>query len=149
MIYFLDTNIFLSMVRRPSFAAYIDAKFVKPENIVATSVVVEGELESFVLRRKWRIRKIRTLNHWLSMFAIYPIKTQQIVQQYAEIDTFSQGKHETKELGTSARNMGKNDLWIAASTSVLNATLLTFDKDFNHLNGVFFDVDLMDVNRLS
>lgn len=147
MIYFLDTNIFLAMVRRPSFATYINSEFVKPENIVATSVVVEGELKSFVRQRKWGEQKIQTLNRWIAKFAIYPIKTQQIVQQYSEIDVFSQGKYETEILGTSARNMGKNDLWIAATASALNATLLTTDKDFNHLHGVFLNVHLMDVSR--
>ena len=29
--------------------------------------------------------------------------------------------------------MGKNDLWIAATASAATATLLTTDKDFNHL----------------
>ncbi len=59
---------------------------------------------------------------------------------YADIDTFSQGKHETRTLTTSARNMGKNDLWIAATTAVLRANLLTTDKDFDHLDGVYFQV---------
>ncbi len=57
MIYLLDTNILLSMVRRPKFAMYIDDNFVKPENIVVTSVVVEGELKSFVRRREWGMRR--------------------------------------------------------------------------------------------
>ncbi len=40
----------------------------------------------------------------------------------------------------SARNMGKNDLWIAATAHVLGAKLLTTDADFNHLNEVFLDL---------
>jgi len=146
MIYILDTNIFLSMVRRPKFMDYIYDEFGKPDDVFVTSVVVEGELKSFVRQRKWGVRKIRDLNYLLSKAAIYPIKTQQIVERYADIDTFSQGKHETMQLGMSARSMGKNDLWIAATAS--NATLLTIDKDFNHLNGVFFEVNLMDLNKI-
>jgi predicted nucleic acid-binding protein len=42
--------------------------------------------------------------------------------------------------GLSARNMGKNDLWIAATASTLNIPLLTTDNDFDHLNGVFLEV---------
>ncbi len=34
-------------------------------------------------------------------------------------------------------NMGKNDLWIAATASVLNLELLTTDSDFDHLDGEF------------
>jgi len=37
----------------------------------------------------------------------------------------------------SARNMGKNDLWIAATAYVTEATLLTMDKDFEHLKDVY------------
>ena len=36
--------------------------------------------------------------------------------------------------------MGKNDLWIAATTSVFNGTLLTTDGDFHHLHNTFFPV---------
>jgi tRNA(fMet)-specific endonuclease VapC len=46
--------------------------------------------------------------------------------------------------GLTARNMGKNDLWIAATGSVLKATLLTMDEDFNHLNKIFLDVVRID-----
>jgi tRNA(fMet)-specific endonuclease VapC len=46
--------------------------------------------------------------------------------------------------GLTARNMGKNDLWIAATGSVINATLLTIDDDFNHLNKVFLEVVRID-----
>jgi tRNA(fMet)-specific endonuclease VapC len=69
-----------------------------------------------------------------------------VLQSYAEIDAFSQGKLTSKNLpvGMSARNMGKNDLWIAATASVLNATLLTTDDDFDHLNGVFLTVIVID-----
>ena len=44
-------------------------------------------------------------------------------------------------LGMSARNMGKNDLWIAATASVAAAVLITEDQDFDHLDGVFVSVE--------
>lgn len=37
--------------------------------------------------------------------------------------------------------MGKNDLWIAATASVLKTKLLTTDMDFDHLDGVFLDLE--------
>jgi tRNA(fMet)-specific endonuclease VapC len=40
--------------------------------------------------------------------------------------------------------MGKNDLWIAATASVLKARLLTTDHDFDHLDGIFLDVLYID-----
>ena len=36
--------------------------------------------------------------------------------------------------------MGKNDLWIAATTYVAGAKLITADKDFDHLDGEYFEV---------
>jgi predicted nucleic acid-binding protein len=42
--------------------------------------------------------------------------------------------------------MGKNDLWIAASASLAGATLITTDKDFDHLHGKFVEVVWLDPN---
>jgi len=44
----------------------------------------------------------------------------------------------------SARNMGKNDLWIAATAFISKSTLLTADKDFLHLQGSFINVVLVE-----
>jgi tRNA(fMet)-specific endonuclease VapC len=61
---------------------------------------------------------------------------------YADIDTFSQGKHPiyNEKNAFSARNMGKNDLWIAATSFLLDIPLLTTDQDFEHLNPHFISV---------
>ena len=69
---------------------------------------------------------------------IFPIRIQQIINRYAEIDAYSQNKLANKSLQLSARNMGKNDIWIAATTSVYDMTLLTMDKDFEHLKEASF-----------
>ena len=37
--------------------------------------------------------------------------------------------------------MGKNDLWIAATAFVTKATLLTTDKDFDHMHPAFLQRD--------
>lgn len=68
------------------------------------------------------------------------INVEQIIDTYADIDAYSQNKLHARPLSLTARNMGKNDLWIAATASVLGATLLTTDTDFDHLNGVFLPV---------
>ena len=66
-----------------------------------------------------------------------------ILQKYGEIDAYSQGKLPTNPLpiGISARNMGKNDLWIAATAHVLDIPLLTSDSDFDHLHSVYLTVE--------
>lgn len=76
----------------------------------------------------------------MTKFIVADIKYEPILNQYAEIDAFSQGTLSENPLGTSARNMGKNDLWIAATTVVTNAALMTSDEDFDHLHDRFFEV---------
>lgn len=36
--------------------------------------------------------------------------------------------------------MGKNDIWIASTASILDFSLITTDGDFDHLNKVFLTV---------
>jgi predicted nucleic acid-binding protein len=66
---------------------------------------------------------------------------------YGKIDAYSQGKLKDISLpqGMSARNMGKNDLWIAAVAYVLEATLITTDKDFEHLSPALINLDYIDI----
>jgi predicted nucleic acid-binding protein len=45
----------------------------------------------------------------------------------------------------SARNMGKNDLWISVTTTLLMGTLLTTDKDFHNLHDSFFKVKYVEI----
>lgn len=45
--------------------------------------------------------------------------------------------------------MGKNDLWISATAAALEATLITIDYDFDHLNGVCFNIDFIDIQQYS
>lgn len=64
------------------------------------------------------------------------------VTAYAEFDVYSQGKSQKHQYpaGFTSRNMGKSDLWIAATAVVTNSTILTNDNDFDHLNNVFMPV---------
>ena len=41
-----------------------------------------------------------------------------LMEAYARIDAYSQGRLQGEPLDMSARNMGKNDLWIAATAYV-------------------------------
>ena len=73
----------------------------------------------------------------LGRFGIIDI-TERLLPSYARIDAYSQGKLEMKPLpaGMSARNMGKNDLWIAATALFFELELHTTDKDFDHLDAL-------------
>ena len=82
----------------------------------------------------------------LSRFTVLDITYSSILRWYEEIDAYSQGLHRKRTLPDSARNMGKNDVWIAATAAAVGIPLVTTDADFHHLNGVFLDLLYIDVN---
>jgi predicted nucleic acid-binding protein len=148
--YLLDTGILLGYVRGAAYADYVEHKFglSQPSSIPLVSVVSRGEIYSLAIQLGWGAQKRQELDALLRRIPVVDINTDRIIQRYAEIDAYSQGKDPGKRLpsGLTSRNMGKNDLWIAATTSVLRATLLTTDKDFDHLNGLFLDLVYVDRN---
>ena len=136
MNYVLDTNIILLSMRSEEFKEYIYQNFLK-NNMAIICVVTEGEIYSLATRNGWRERKIKLLDELLENYIVADIHSKDVTKMYAQIDAFSQGRLKTMKSDFSARNMGKNDLWIAAISAVLNATLLTTDNDFEHLDPNF------------
>lgn len=154
MKFLLDTNILVHLVRQtPTLYPILDAlQIFKNDNQVFISIISVGEIRAFSKLNKWGLVKTQQLDHILSILGIVPIVENSengidITLIYAQIDAYSQGKDEINRLpkGMSARNMGKNDLWIAATARVLEATLLTTDKDFEHLNDVFLSVVTVEI----
>jgi predicted nucleic acid-binding protein len=146
--YLLDTGIFLGYLRGAAYAEYTERKYAvsQPPNVALISVVSKGELYSLAIQRGWGTQRRQALDDLLRQIPSVNINTEQIIQRYAEIDVYSQGKNPNRSLpiGLTSRNLGKNDLWIAATSSVLNATLLTTDGDFDHLNGAYLTVIKID-----
>lgn len=144
--YFLDTGIILGYLRSAPYAAVVEKTFspFSPPNLAAMSVISRGELASLAYRNKWGTPKQTTLHELLKKIPQVDIDADAVIQMYGEIDAFSQGYHPTKSLRISARNMGKNDIWIAATAVISNASLITIDKDFDHLNGEFLSVIYID-----
>ena len=149
MNYLLDTNILLIYLRAKELASHIDKKYAPlsfPNNPII-SVVTIGELKSIALRNSWGEKRLENIDIFIKQFLIADIHVESIIQRYAEIDAFSQGKLKERPLKMTARNLGKNDLWIAATASILDATLLTTDKDFLHLDSEFLQVEFIDVSK--
>ena len=145
MNYILDTNILLLLIRNSSPIQILLSKFdiFGGSNYTFVSAVSIGEIRSLALQNNWgAIRKERT-EKLIKLLAPIAIEKDVLFNAYAEIDAFSQGKHPTIPLpkGMSARNMGKNDLWIAATAKMLQATLITTDNDFNHLLGTIIQLE--------
>lgn len=147
--YILDTGIVLGYIRAAGYANYVEREFAVTQlpNIALISVVTLGEIQSIALQFGWSAEKKQKLTDILNKIPAVGLNNPQIIEMYAEIDAYSQGKH-PKELpqGLSSRNMGKNDIWIAATGSVIKATLLTTDTHFDHLDGVFLKVIYVDQN---
>ena len=135
MKYLFDTNIVLHFLRGSELAQSIENELLpfSSDNDAILSVVSVGELYSLALRNKWGEKRLQTLENMLQQFIITDINLEEVIRNYAYIDTFSQGKIEGESHSYTARNMGKNDLWIAATSLYLDTTLLTTDKDFSHL----------------
>lgn len=85
--------------------------------------------------------KLQSLRNLFGKLVVLDINSNddKLLEIYAKIDSYSKNKLPTDKLGRSI-TMGKNDLWIASTAKVANATLLTIDADFDHLNGKFLNV---------
>lgn len=146
--FILDTGMLVGYVRAAGFAEYAEKKYAasQPPNVPIISIVNKGEIYSLAIQFNWGEPKRQELDALLRRIPSVDINHERIIHRYAEIDAYSQGKLPGKPLpaGMSSRNMGKNDLWVAATGSVLNATLLTTDHHFDHLNGVFLNVVYID-----
>ncbi|WP_051663923.1 PIN domain-containing protein [Dyadobacter crusticola] len=147
MKYVLDTNIILSYFRKHSSWYRIEETYgiFDPGTQVVIPAMIIGELRSLAIQNGWGTLKIDKLEKLITQFIPLFDLTDDIVHRYAEIDAFSQGRLPGTRLDCSARNMGKNDLWIAAVASTLNATLITTDEDFDHLNNQFLNVARFDL----
>ena len=136
MKYLLDTNIVIIFTRGGEIAESINEKYqlLNYDNKLYISVATMAELKSIILQRDYGPKKIKTLEKILSKFRIIDVNIESILNRYAEIDAYSQGKLKGKKSNFTSRNMGKNDIYIAATSSVFDLTLITTDNDFNHLS---------------
>ena len=142
MNYVLDTNILLLYLKDDRTKAIIEQHYdpFAAVNNPIISIVTVGEMRALARKNHWGDKRLKAVETLMSKLIIADIKYEPILNKYAEIDAFSQGTIKENPLGMSARNMGKNDLWIAATTAVADAMLITTDGDFDHLHQKFFDV---------
>jgi tRNA(fMet)-specific endonuclease VapC len=147
MDFVLDTNILVHFIRNDSFIRQVDAKYslFAENNAAFISIVSVGEIRSLAFQFNWGQSKITRMNHFLHALNPFPIESEEIAAAFADLDAFSQCAHPNypNSPDFTPRNMGKNDLWIASTSMLFNATLLTTDKDFLHLSPKFFPVELV------
>lgn len=143
----IDTCVFIHIARDTDIGkkciAAIEAYDESP-NIIA-SVVTKAELESFIAQNSWSEPKIERLRKMLDAVTYIDISNadETLMDAYTQVDAYSKRKANDKSgnlLTGSAKKMGKNDLWIAATAYALDVPLMTTDGDFDHLNGTLLQV---------
>ncbi|MFN0035629.1 MAG: type II toxin-antitoxin system VapC family toxin [Saprospiraceae bacterium] len=145
MDYLLDTNILVHRIRLSLTGQKIEQQFrlFSGNHNLIISAVTKGEVLSFAKQSAWGIAKMNSLTALLDALTCVPIDgASALMDAYADIDTYSQGKHllYPPPPEFTSRNMGKNDLWIAATSFLLDIPLLTTDLDFDHLHPHFISV---------
>ncbi len=135
----LDTNILVRLIRDDSVGQRIQADFGLRERSERPliSIITVGEIYALARKLGWGAAKRDQLASLVRHFPVVQLK-QQIADKYAEIDYFCE------KVSMPARPMGQNDMWIAATASETEASLLTTDSDFDHLNGRFLTVISLD-----
>lgn len=122
----LDTNILVHLLRGKHAAQVIERAYGisrrAPRAII--SVVTKGELKALAYKFAWGADKHAALSSMLSGLPAADISHSSVHDAYASLDMASVA------LGVK---MGKNDLWIAATTLMMGGVLLTTDHDFDHL----------------
>jgi len=143
--YLLDTNVVLALVRGNALGQHLDDRFglraakVRP----LVSIVTHGEIKVLAHRNNWGPKKLAALDLALDNLVAIDVNRPAVIDAYVEIDLHSQNHPD------GARNMGKNDLWIAASARAAGAILLTTDRDFEHLTPDLLQVETIDPKSAS
>jgi len=143
----LDTSIIIDVLRSRQAGraaiAWLQQQEEEPRQVISS--VTRGELESLKVQQSWAASRTQSLNAFLANTTAVDIleANNELMDAYARIDAYSLGKgfdqNGARKPG-SAITMGKNDLWIAATACLLEAPLITCDRDFDHLNGSFLEV---------
>ena len=149
MRYLFDTNAILIYLRDPVLRGILDKKYspLADEHTAIISVVTLGEIESLALRNRWGLTKRQKTEEFLNQFIVTDINAKDVICAYGEVDAYSQNRLVDKKLSVSARNMGKNDLWIAATAVVTNSTLISSDRDFLHLKDEYLKMVYINVKE--
>lgn len=140
MQFLWDTNILLHYIRQSARYHELLRKhaFFSKENQVFLSIISVGEIQSLAYQLNWGSKRRQQLQKFLERISLVGLY-EEVVTAYAQVDAFSQGKLPGKPLlgGLTARNMGKNDIWLAATAHVFGFAFVTTDNDFDHLNDTF------------
>jgi tRNA(fMet)-specific endonuclease VapC len=129
----VDTSIVVHVLRATPLGRHIVAAHqlrARPDAAMV-SIVTVGELLSLTRQLGWGEKRVALMKELLGEMVVVDINSQPVLDAYAEIDAWCR---------QNGRNLGKNDVWIAATAAVTRAALVTADKDFVALHDHFMRV---------
>lgn len=148
-LFLLDTSMLLGIITDTPWAQRTrsERNLDDPRTVVTTSVVCHGEIMAISERRKWSDKKREKLVKLLYEVPASGINRQPILNAYARINVWTHGGSVVDQPAPPPKpavSMTDNDLWIAATAHVTDATLLSTDRDFEHLHSVWIDFIYVD-----
>lgn len=147
----LDTGMLLGIITDAEWAqrARSECDLDDPQTLVTTSVVCHGEIMAISEKRQWGAKNREKLANLLYEIPAVGIK-QSILSAYARIDAWTHGKSvvdQPKPPPKPAASMSQNDMWIAATAHATDATLLSADRDFEHLHNAWINLVYVDQRK--
>lgn len=143
---FIDTNVLLEYIRDSPLgqAAWALGEIEAPSTEAFIPGVCAGELLAIRERSDWGPEKRAIQERLFRDYAVTEIAQPRILLSYARIQCWTQGvpvpAPKQAPPPKQSRPMGKNDLWIAATVHASGGALLTADKGFLPLDGIWFPV---------
>jgi len=150
MDYLLDSNIIIIYSRDNDLSNLVEQKYqlFNGKHRLFISVVSLGEVNAIIKKLQLGKKRKEHIHQILSKTNKIGIDFDEIIDKYGDIDAYSQGKLTNNKSKFTSRNMGKNDLWIAATSSVYDLVLITTDKDFEHLDKEYLQLEYVDIGNL-
>lgn len=141
--YLLDTSVLLPLIGGNALGTHINQAFGLMASLhrQVVSIVTYAELLVLADRNKWGAEKRGALERALESLVVIPIDGMDLLQAYVTISSAD------RSAARGPRNLGKNDLWIAATALYADLPLLTTDKDFRFLHNNPLQIMWIDPNR--
>lgn len=120
----------MALIRGNALGKQIDAAYGLRASLQRHVVSIASQAEVYVLadRHEWGEGKRDALRVMFEQVVVIPIDGQAILDAYVKIASAD------SNCPQGPRNMGKNDVWIAATALHTSLPLLTTDKDFLFLD---------------
>ena len=118
----LDTSAYSNFLRsRPAVV-----RVVAHAEWIGIPAIVIGELETGFRRGNQRLQNLAVLDEFLAHRSVEVLSTSRtIAEVYADIHV---------ELTRIGKPIPTNDIWIAATSTVCGATLVTYDKHYGSIS---------------